>query len=89
MHGDREFDCRSTLTWEQIVPFTDLNWEQSDPKASFCLHYTTEHTVVTQWLLWARWLVRFKIWFNCDNTPATKRIKDTSSKVLHAPKPDT
>ena len=27
--------------------------------------------------------------FNCDNKLTTKWIRDTSSNVLHAPKPDT
>ena len=38
---------------------------------------------------WARWSARPKIYFNCDNEFTTKWIRDTSSNVLHAPKPDT
>ena len=38
---------------------------------------------------WARWSARHKVCFTCDNKLTTKWIRDTSSNVLHAPKPDT
>ena len=51
MHGYREFHHRRTLSWEQIVPFTDWNSEQSDPKYHFAFttQPNTRHSKVEVW----------------------------------------